>query len=105
MQATGVNLPVFLPQMNPGHLVPLQSVQLTFSEGRRKMISGYVGVFQANTFSHQFLISNENPRHTQAGLVLNNIQGGGKNRSYMVSLETFSTGLAHVFSQEAGETA
>lgn len=42
---------------------------------------------------------------TQARLVLNNIQGGEKNRSYMVSLETFSTGLAHVFSQEAGEIA
>lgn len=52
------------------------------------MISGYVGVFHANTLLQQLLTSSEKSRHKQARLVLNTFKKK-KNRSYMVSLETF----------------
>lgn len=38
------------------------------------MISGYVGVFHANTLLQQFLTSNENFQQQQARLVLNKVK-------------------------------
>jgi hypothetical protein len=65
------------------------------------MISGYVGVFQANTTPpppQQLLIPNENPRLTQARLVLNNIQGRGQEREVTwFPWKPFLQGL-HVYS-------